>query len=177
LRAINVGGSKPVGMSDLRCLLERLGFDEVRTLLQSGNVVFRGASQTTSSLERTLETEARKLLGLQTEFFVRTAPEWNRIIEKNPFREEAVRDPSHLVLMTLKDPVSADHVRALQAAIKGPEIVKAERSNAYIVYPAGIGRSKLTNALIEKHFGTRGTARNWNTVIKLSDAAAPMLRS
>ncbi|HET7599536.1 MAG TPA: hypothetical protein VFK09_04555, partial [Gemmatimonadales bacterium] len=59
----------------------------------------------------------------------------------------------------------------LQAAITGPERVRLEGKNAYIVYPAGIGRSRLTNALLERHLGTRGTGRNWNTVLRLEALA------
>ena len=62
----------------------------------------------------------------------------------------------------------AQRVKALQAAIKGPEIVRSDGAQLYITYPAGIGDSKLTNALIEKTLGTRGTGRNWNTVLKLA---------
>jgi uncharacterized protein (DUF1697 family) len=58
-------------------------------------------------------------------------------------------------------------VKALQAAITGPEIVRADGNHAYVVYPAGIGTARLTNALMAKHLGSRCTARNWNTVLKL----------
>jgi uncharacterized protein (DUF1697 family) len=87
------------------------------------------------------------------------------------FEAEAKSDPGHLVVMALKDAPAASAVKALQAAIKGREIVRAAGRHAYIVYPDGIGRSKLTNALIEKTLATRGTARNWNTVMKLAAMA------
>ena len=69
--------------------------------------------------------------------------------------------------MLLKSAPDATRVKALQAAIVGPEIVRAKGRHAYIVYPDGMGRSRLTSALIERTLGTRGTARNWNTVLKL----------
>ena len=69
--------------------------------------------------------------------------------------------------------MSAANVAALQKAIVGREVVRAKGRCAYIVYPDGIGRSKLTGALIEKKLGTRGTARNWNTVLKLRNLVAP----
>ena len=102
---------------------------------------------------------------------MRTAEEWNAIVEHNPFREEAGRDPGHLVVMFLKNAADGQRVEALQAAITGPEIVRAEGTHAYIVYPSGIGRSRLTHTLIEKKLGTRTTGRNWNTVLKLSGLA------
>jgi uncharacterized protein (DUF1697 family) len=106
-----------------------------------------------------------------TEYFVRTATEWNAIVAANPFRAEAKRDPGHLVVMCLKDAPPAAAVKALQSAISGREVVKAKGPQAYFVYPDGMGRSKLTITLIERMLGTRGTARNWNTVMKLSALA------
>jgi uncharacterized protein (DUF1697 family) len=171
VRAINVGGRAPVAMADLRDLLTRLGLLEPQSLLQSGNLVFRSGPGTGAELERRLETEAEKRLRLQTDFFVRTATEWKAVVARNPFRREAERDPSHLLVMFLKDLPDAGSVEAVQAAITGPEVVRAEGKQLYIVYPEGIGRSRLTGTLIEKKLGRRGTARNWNTVLKLAALA------
>jgi len=171
LRGINVGGHKPVAMADLRDLLARLGFVDARSVLQSGNLVFRGGARTGGHLERMLETEAAERLGLQTDFFVRTATEWKAVVSRNPFHKEAERDPAHLVVMFLKEPPKVKDVAALRAAITGPEVVRAAGRHAYIVYPNGIGRSRLTHALSERTLGTRGTGRNWNTVLKLAELA------
>ncbi|MGH7865619.1 MAG: DUF1697 domain-containing protein [Candidatus Binataceae bacterium] len=168
LRAINVGGHKPVAMSDLRNLLTKLHFSDARSLLQSGNLVFGSKAQTAANIERLLEEEAEKRLGCSTHFFVRTAGEWHQIIEHNPFPREAQRDPSHLVLMLLKNRPDTNAVKTLQSAITGPEIVRIEGRQAYVVYREGIARSRLTNALIETKLGTRVTGRNWNTVQKLA---------
>jgi uncharacterized protein (DUF1697 family) len=167
LRAINLAGRNAVAMSDLRGLVTALGFSEPKTLLQSGNVVFRGAARSSEKLERLLQAEGRTRLGLDIEFFVRSPDELGAVIETNPFRKEAASDPGHLLVVFLKTPVDAANVKALQAAIVGREVVRADGRHAYIVYPDGVGRSKLTNALIEKTLGARGTARNWNTVLKL----------
>ncbi|MBV8567485.1 MAG: DUF1697 domain-containing protein [Methylobacteriaceae bacterium] len=171
LRGINVAGHRPVAMSELRKLLTDLGFHGVRSLLQSGNLVFRGSAATGADLERLLEIEAEKRLGLKTDFLVRTADQWQAIVAGNPFLAEAERDPSHLVVMVLKGMVEEAGVTALRAAITGPEILSAKAREAYVVYSAGIGRSRLTNTLIERKLGTRGTARNWNTVLRLATLA------
>jgi uncharacterized protein (DUF1697 family) len=173
VRGINIGGHKQVAMSDLRDLFTQLGFADVRSLLQSGNLLFRGGARTGERLERLLEAEAEKRLGLQTEFFVRTAEEWDGIVAHNPFREEAERDPSHLAVMFFKDAPDGNAVKALQAAITGPEVVRVGGRQAYITYPNGFGRSRLTNTLIEKKLGTRSTGRNWNTVLKIAALARP----
>ena len=74
-------------------------------------------------------------------------------------------------MFCLKDAPDAADVKALQAAVKDREVIRADGRQAYIVYPDGIGRSRLTSALIEKKLGTRGTGRNWNTVVKLNALA------
>jgi uncharacterized protein (DUF1697 family) len=153
-------------MTDLRNFVTQLGMEDARSLLQSGNLVFDSKVRTGAELERFLETEAMDRLSLEVDFVVRTPDEWKSIIRQNPFRKEAERDPKHLVVMFLKaEPDVADLV-ALQADIRGGEVVKAKGKQAYIFYPNGIGRSKLTPAVLEKRLG-RGTGRNWSTVLKL----------
>ena len=171
LRAINLGSHNKIAMSDLRAMLEKIGCDEPKTLLLSGNVVFRNTGSSIERVERMLEEASRKHLGVTTDYFVRTAQEWQAIIDDNPFPKEAKRAPGHLLMMCLRDAPSAAQVKALQAAITGREVVKAQGKHAYFVYPDGVGRSKLTIKVIEKALGTRGTARNWNTVLKIGELA------
>jgi uncharacterized protein (DUF1697 family) len=171
LRAVNLAGLNKISMSDLRDLLVMLGLRDARTLLQSGNVVFR-ADIAAAKLEGLLQDAAAKRLGLATDFFVRTAKEWKGIVAANPFPDEARRDPGRLIVVVLKDAPEAEAVTALQSAIKGREVVRAKGRQAYITYPDGMGRSRLTTALIERKLGTRGTARNWNTVLKLAALAS-----
>jgi uncharacterized protein (DUF1697 family) len=170
LRGINMGGHKKVSMSDLRALLTRLGFADAQSLLQSGNLVFRSNARP-ADLEHLLETEAGKRLGLQSDVFVRTSEEWREVVARNPFLAEAQKDPSHLVVMFLKKAPDAGSVRALRAAITGPEIIHSFERQAYIVYPANIGDSRLTISVIDRMLGTRATGRNWNTVLKISALA------
>jgi len=172
LRAVNVAGHQMVAMADLRDLVTRQKFADVRSLLHSGNLVFRCADpkdrRTAADIERLLEAAAEKRFGFRTDFFVRTAAELAAIIARNPFRKEAERDPAHLVAMFLKNALAPKHVTALEEAIVGPESFRVQGRLAYIVYPDGIGKSKLTTALIDRKLETRGTARNWNTVLKLA---------
>ena len=157
LRGINVGGRKMLAMSGLRELAARLGLREPRTLLQSGNLVFRSGTPP-AQLERLLEGELDNVAVL-----VRTAEEWREVVARNPFPEEAERDPGRLVVMSLK--VAAD---ASAIVAPGREVVHGDGRHLYLYYPDGMGNSKLTGALIERKLGTLGTARNWNTVMKLA---------
>lgn len=170
LRAVNLAGKNAVAMADLRALLAGLGLGDPRSLLQSGNLVFSSTGRTPTQLERLLEGECARRLGLSTELFVRTAAEWQALVAANPFALEAQRDPGHLLAMTLREAPSPAALEALRAAIQGRERACLAGRTAYLVYPDGVGRSRLTTALIEKKLGTRGTARNWNTVLKLQAA-------
>lgn len=172
LRAVNVGG-RSVAMADLRALLADLRCVNPRTLLQSGNAVFELASGTSpAALETKLEVQAQRRFGMPIAFMLRTAAEWDAIIAHNPFPDAAKRDPAHLLLMALKAAPTAAAVKALRDGHKGPETIEVIGRDAYLIYPEGVGRSKLTNALIERRLGFAGTGRNWNTVLKLAALAA-----
>jgi uncharacterized protein (DUF1697 family) len=168
LRGINVGGRNLLAMSDLKDLLGTLGLTGARSLLQSGNLLFDSGGRTSADLERLLEVETETRLGVAADYMIRNGEEWLSLISRNPFPKEAELDPSHLVVMLFKEAPQPTDVEMLRAAIKGPEIVHADGRQLYLVYPDGIGRSKLTNTVIEKKLGLRGTARNWNTVLKLA---------
>jgi len=114
LRAINLGSHNRIAMADLRAMLEEIGFEEPRTIVVSGNVVFRGASASSEKVEALLEAASAKHLGVTTDYFVRTAKEWQAIIAANPFHAEAKSDPSRLVMMCLRDAPAPAAVKALQ---------------------------------------------------------------
>lgn len=171
LRAVNVGG-RSIKMAELKAMFTALGFAGARTLLQSGNIVFDAGARKGASLEALLETETEKRLKLRTDYLVRAPREWKAAISKNPFPREAERDPSHLLLLPMKAAPKKRALDELQAAIKGRERVHAVGRELYAYYPDGIGRSKLTLAVIQKALGTLCTGRNWNTVLKLQAIVA-----
>ena len=167
LRGINVGGKTMVPMAELKALCEKEGLAEVKTLLQSGNVTFKSDNSATA-LEMKLEKSVAKKFGREIDFVIRSADEWKKIIARNSFADEAKNDPSRLVVMCLKAKPPAAALTALKSAIVGREYFHAGDRCLYIVYPDGIGTSKLTNAVIDRKLSTRGTARNWNTVLKIA---------
>jgi uncharacterized protein (DUF1697 family) len=146
-------------MSDLRAMLSDLGFTDVRSILNSGNLVFR-SKPTGAKLEEVLEAEAAKRLGLDTEFMVRTDAQLTKIIAGNPFPAEAKRDPAHLMVHFCKKAPA----QSMKVSGQGREVLRAKGTEIYVVYPDGIGRSRLK-------LGAVTTARNWNTVLKLAKAA------
>ena len=159
LRAVNVGGRK-VAMADLRSLFLKLGFSDAKTLLNSGNVVFSSDRRSDATLEKLFETETEKKFKVKAEFFVRTTQEMKAIVSANPFAKEAREAPNRLLVVFLKDAVTAKDAAAVQAANKGPEAIKAGGKNLYVFYAGGIADSKLKLPWI-------GSGRNWNTVLKL----------
>jgi uncharacterized protein (DUF1697 family) len=161
-----------VSMEALRTLLSRMGYEDARTLLQSGNVVFRGNAGSASRLESQLEERIAKELGTRTDVFLRTASEWQAILSGNPFRRESDDAPNRLLVTVLKEAPSPARWTELDGAIVDTERVHGAGRHAYIEYPDGVGRSRLTPALIERCLATRGTSRNWNTVTKLGRLAS-----
>jgi uncharacterized protein (DUF1697 family) len=167
LRGVNVGGHGKAPMADLRAMLADLGFEDPRSLLQSGNLVFR-SRPTGVALEALLEREIKARIGLTTDILVRTAAEWAEVVAANPYAEMAKEDPGHLLVMALKAKPGATELKDLRAWIPGHESIEAVGHELYIAYRDGVGTSKLTGAVIERRLKTRGTARNWNTVTKLA---------
>ncbi|MBC6982744.1 DUF1697 domain-containing protein [Caulobacter sp. 17J80-11] len=174
LRGVNVGGHRKAPAAELRVLLAEMGFAEPRSLLASGNLVFGAEGTTAGELERRLEAAFSERMGLDTDVMVRSPEDWTAAIAANPFRVEAEREPSRAFVMALKSAPAAAEIAALKASIAGwPEQVEVVGREAFLVYPNGAGTSKLTNALIDRKLGTRGTARNWNTTRKLRAMVAP----
>ena len=169
LRAVNVGGTARIAMADLKALAEDIGLGDAKTLLQSGNLVFEAGGRSAAALEKLLERGVVERLGVETEIMVRTARELHAAVVRNPFPKEARSDPSRLHVHFLKAPASPAAVTSLAHAIKGREVVKGAGREVFLYYPDGAGASKLTNAVIERNLGARGTSRNWNTLTKLAE--------
>ena len=157
-------------MAALKAMLADLGFDEVRTLLQSGNAIFATRKRADAKLEALLARETELRLGVRTEYFIRNASELRQIVESNPFGREAIKQPSRLAVVFLRDAPDAAAVERLQNSIRGPELVAPGTRHIYITYPSGQADTKLTNAVIERALESRGTARNWNTILKVLTA-------
>lgn len=167
LRGINVGGNKKVPMADLRAMTATLGFDDPRTLLQSGNLVFSAKSQPAAKLEQLLEAATKKHIGVECSYLLRTADEWKKLMAANPFKAEAKADPSHLAVTFCRDAPTSSALATLRADARGEEDFTAVGRELFVWYPDGMGESKLALALSKNRLGTICTARNWNTVTKV----------
>lgn len=153
-------------MAEFASCLTSIGCVEPKTVLQSGNAVV-GVPTPLSLTEPLIHAALLDQTGVDADVFVRTAAEWQTLVDANPFGREAHIEPSKLVAMVVRKTPSKADVAKLRASISGPECLEMGDRVLYISYPDGQGRSKLTGAAIERALGTRGTARNWNTVTKL----------
>jgi uncharacterized protein (DUF1697 family) len=169
LRGINLGARNRVSMPELRELLTGLGHEDVRTLLQSGNVVLT-SDLTGEPLERALEAAIAKELGVETPVVVRTVQELARVVECNPLADVA-DDPKRYQVSFLSGKPAPAAVRELEAADIAPERVVVSGREIYAWHANGIQRSPLIKLLSERKLGVAATARNWNTVTKLLELA------
>jgi uncharacterized protein (DUF1697 family) len=165
LRGINLGARNRVSMPELRELLSGLGHEDVKTLLQSGNVVLT-SDQTGAKLEQALEKSIAKELGVESAVVVRTARELAGVVERDPFADVA-DDPKRYQVSFLSAKPKVAVVRELEAADVAPEQVVVSGREIYAWHPGGVQRSPLTKLLTDRKLGVTATARNWNTVTKL----------
>jgi uncharacterized protein (DUF1697 family) len=164
LRGINVGRAKRVAMADLRKLVEGLGYGDVRTLLNSGNVVFtapRAAAGAAGRIEKALATR----LGVTARVTVLTAEELTAAVTENPLREVA-DDPSRLLVAFFRDVADRAKLEPLLNQDWSPEALALGGRVAYLWCAEGILASRLAEA-VNRLLGDAVTARNWATVLKL----------
>jgi uncharacterized protein (DUF1697 family) len=165
LRGINVGVHNRITMADLRALFTGLGYEGVRTHLQSGNVVFRATAASKASLEEAIADRLGAERGLQVAVLVRTAEQFRDVVAGNPLPTD---DPSRLVVLFLSGPPERGRIQAIDPARYAPERFAVRRTEIYVYCANGILESELTKLLSGERLGCAVTARNWNTVTKLA---------
>jgi uncharacterized protein (DUF1697 family) len=170
LRAINVTGRNKIAMADLRGLFEDLGYADVTTYLQSGNVVFGTRSARTGALADAIEHRIDSALGLEVAVLVRTPAELEEIAADNPYLRARV-DPTSLHVVFLEDRATAAAFADIDVASYAPDACALHGREVYVSCPAGYGRTKLNNAFFERRLGTRATTRNWKTLTSLVELA------
>ncbi|GAA2792937.1 DUF1697 domain-containing protein [Saccharopolyspora taberi] len=166
LRGINVGGRTNIAMADLRQVFAGLGCEEVRTYLRSGNVVFGCADSAVAGLAAAVEQRVARDLGVSTTVLLRTAGELARVVAGNPFLDEE-SDLTRLHVGFLSEPPGPQ--ARLSVPGQGRERFRLAGRELFLHYPDGVGRSRFTNAHIEKQLGVAATARNWRTVLALAE--------
>jgi uncharacterized protein (DUF1697 family) len=170
LRGINLGRSRRVAMADLRELLEGLGYEDVRTHLQSGNAVLT-TDDAPDAVAAAIAARIAERMGLEVGVVVRTGDELAAIVAADPLGEVA-RDPSKRMVIFLPARPDRAALRALARQDFGDERLEVAGREIHAWCPGGVGRSRLMAALGDARVAPGGTARNWRTVTRLAEMAA-----
>ena len=169
LRGINLGPRNRVAMPALREALEEAGFDDVKTYVQSGNVVL-GSRAKPEAVRRKVEQVIADRFGLEIPVVVRTRAELAAVVKRNPLGKVAT-EPKRYQVSFLEKKLPAKTLKELEAVAAPTEQVVAHGREIYAWHPSGVARSKLWEKLAGKGLGVTATARNWTTVEALLELA------
>jgi len=167
LRAINVGGNNKIKMDTLKEVYQSLGLKNVKSYLQTGNVVFEADEEKILQLEEKIEIEIEKRFGFRPKVIIRTLEELKEVIAKTPFNDGKERLPNRLLVMFLAEQPTNEAKAQLTQINTTLEELHLIGKELYLYYPESVANSKLNTNIIEKKLKLYGTARNWNTVTKL----------
>jgi uncharacterized protein (DUF1697 family) len=169
VRGINVGGRNRVAMADLVALVSSLGFDDVTTYVQSGNVVFRGTGASRTVAGR-IADQITADLGLSVAVLVRNQRELRAMLSGNPYRDAEAEPTLHHVTLLAAKPESDKVAKlAAQDGRFGEDRCQVLGQDVYLYCPGGYGKTKLNNTYLERNLGVVATTRNWRTLITLAD--------
>jgi len=164
LRGINVGPGKIVKMERLRASFEALGFDGVRTYVQSGNAIFESEQKSPTGLCKKIEEKIQRDFGFTVPVLLKTSKEIDQIVSDNPLLKEKGIDHSKLHVTFLSDAPPKMAVKVLEPLATSRERFRILNREIYLYCPDGYGRTKLSNNAIEKKLSVVATTRNWRTV-------------
>jgi uncharacterized protein (DUF1697 family) len=167
LRGINVGGHTQVSMAALKDVYSTLGFKNIRTYLQSGNVLFECSALQTASLADAIEAGLKTALGMNIAVVLRTPGDYQRLIESNPFLHGRQADPASLHVTFLKQAPSDLQAGQRLAPPGSVDEYILLGQDVFLFCPNGYGKTRLSNAFFERKLGTPATTRNWKTVLAL----------
>jgi uncharacterized protein (DUF1697 family) len=173
LRGINVGGHNRIKMDALRVLYESLKLESPRTYVQSGNVIFRTQEKNSAALAKRIQRAIERKFGFRPEVILRNIDELRTAIAASPFAGRKLEPGKTLVTFLAVDP-GAKAGETLQSLKDFPEELHLLGRELYIYFPDGAGKSKLPWSKVDKLLQTAGTARNWNSVIKMMAMAEEM---
>lgn len=171
LRAVNLGGDSSMVMTELRQVFVDQGYTDAKTYIQTGNVVFGAPGQNEDEVVARIRGGISGRWGKDVPVLLRSLAEMDAVIAANPYLAEQ-DDPTKLHVTFLDKDPGADRQAALASPAGETGTLALVGRDVFVHVPDGYGRSKLTNAFIEKRTGTVGTTRNWRSVLKLRDMAA-----
>jgi uncharacterized protein (DUF1697 family) len=164
LRGINVGGHKKVKMEALRASFEALGFEQVKTYIQSGNVVFKTGKVSPAALSKRIEETIMRDFGFPASVIVRSGAELGKIIAANPFLTQRGIDHEKLHVTFLSDVPATPALKKLAEFTVAPDQSQCEGKEIFLYLPNGFSASSLWKVPWEKALAVVTTTRNWKTV-------------
>ncbi|HLX44907.1 MAG TPA: DUF1697 domain-containing protein [Bryobacteraceae bacterium] len=173
LRGINLGG-RTIKMDALRALYESIDLSEPQTYVASGNVIFKTKERNLDRLRKRIEDAIEKKFGFHSNVILRTTAELRDTIARNPFAKRSGIEPGKFLVTFLGNHPDKPALERLGKIKADPEELHIDGRELYIYFPNGAGRSKLPWASVEKILGVPGTARNWNSVVKMLEIAEKM---
>jgi len=168
LRGINVSGQKKIKMSDLKLLFDDLGFQNVETYIQSGNVIFSSIEKSVKKLELKISSGIKRKYGFDVRVLVIKPDEIEYVIKNNPFIKKK-KATEKLYATFLADIPSAENIKKLKTRDYSPEEYIIDGKYIYLFFPVGAGKAKLNNNLFENKLKLAATSRNWKTIKALSE--------
>ncbi|HEY2867456.1 MAG TPA: DUF1697 domain-containing protein [Pyrinomonadaceae bacterium] len=168
LRGINLGGANQMKMDDLKAVFAELGFENVKSYINSGNLAFDTRKAAENKLIDKIETAVEKRFGRRVHIMVREQTDIGRIVKNNPFQGE-YESHKHMHVLFLKEPLPAGKQELLQASALPGERYEARGREIYNHLPNGVAGSLLTKGFFEKKPVVAYTGRNWRTVEKLAE--------
>ena len=171
LRSVNVAGHGRLAMADLQRSLIALGLADVTTYIQTGNVLFRSPSKSSSTVVARIERQLEQDFGSAPAVIMRTVSEMSQVLATSPFPAQGA-DPSRHHVTFLGDEPSREKLAIFAAPPSGRDELVIIGREIYVPTPDGYARSKLSGAMLERRLGVMSTTRNWNTVTKLCQLAA-----
>ncbi|MBZ6078498.1 DUF1697 domain-containing protein [Microvirga puerhi] len=174
MRSIVINGQR-VKMEDARALVAHIGGTEVRSVIATGNLLFRSDKEP-HRLEQDLEQACERFYGRATEMVVKSADEWHALVASNPFPKEAIQAPSRLLVWAMRTPLPDNGLEQLRRRAVGVERIERVSSGDFYIW---FGESLISNSKIPAGFGLKalgsvGTNRNWNTTLKIAQALQSM---
>jgi uncharacterized protein (DUF1697 family) len=171
LRGINLGGKNALPKATLIELFTEAGGEDVSTYIASGNVLFRASAAVSKAIPAKVTAAVQARFGFAPPVLLRTAKELRALAAANPFLAAGI-DPKLLHVAFLASKPAAKQVATLDLARIAPDVVAVVGREAFLHTPSGLGKSKISNAWLDRTLGTISTVRTWNTVTTLAELAS-----
>jgi uncharacterized protein (DUF1697 family) len=168
LQSIGIGGNRRLIMADWRSMMEELGLRNPRTLIATGNAVFKSRGATARKLETQLEDAFERRFGRRVDTIVRAAAPFRRLAVGNPFPEDSERDGTRVVVRVMRKPLDHNAAAALTPYLTQGERLEVVQGDLWVHFKHEPNRSRLLPLLASKRLGI-GTVRNWNTIRRLNE--------